>query len=85
MLSTLQTNTGSAESSFTNPKDFNGAVGKLNAASLKLSEGKNADAAQKLPDFQGQLNALATALKPKLDPATAHGLIDEAPGRHRLH
>ena len=79
-LATLQASTGAAASSFTNPKDFNGAVAKLDAASLKLNEGKNTDAVQKLADFQVQLNSLATAPKPKLDPVIAQGLIDEAQG-----
>jgi hypothetical protein len=35
---------------------------------------------QKLVDFQTQLNALATAAKPKLDPATAEALSAEAQG-----
>lgn len=79
-LEQLQSNTSAAADSFTNVKDFNGAVAKLDAASSKLAEGKTADAAQKLMDFQAKLNALATAPKPKLDPTTAQALIAEAQG-----
>lgn len=39
-----------------------------------------ADAVQKLTDFQTTLNSLATAPKPKVDPATAQTLSDEAQG-----
>ena len=79
-LTQLRSDTIAAQGSFTNLKDFNGAVAKLDAASSKLGEGKNADAVQKLTDFQAQLNALATAPKPKLDAATAQQLIAEAQG-----
>lgn len=47
---------------------------------MKLAEGKNADAVEKLVDFQATLNALATAPKPKIDPAVAQSLITEAQG-----
>jgi FIMAH domain-containing protein len=67
-----------AQTSFTNAKDFNGLLAKLDAASGKLAEGKNADAVQKLVDFQTTLNALATAPKPKVDPAVAQSLTAEA-------
>jgi hypothetical protein len=77
-LEQLQFNASAARGSFTNVKDFNGAVAKLDAASSKLAEGKTADAVQKLRDFQTQLNALATAPKPKLDLTTAQALIAEA-------
>ena len=79
-LATLQSDTVAAQSSFTNEQSFTSAVAKLDAASTKLAEGKNADAVQKLVDFQTQLNALATAPKPKLDPDTAQALIAEAQG-----
>jgi hypothetical protein len=70
----------SAQGSFTNAKDFNGAVAKLDAAALKLSEGKSADAAAKVGDFQSLLTALSTAPKPKLDPSVADRLVVEAHG-----
>jgi hypothetical protein len=79
-LATLQSDTVAAQSSFTSEQSFTSAVAKLDAASTKLAEGKNADAVQKLVDFQTQLNALATAPKPKLDPDTAQALIAEAQG-----
>jgi hypothetical protein len=77
-LSILRANTVAAETSFDNPKSFNNLVEKLDAAAAKLAEGKNADAVQKLVDFQTTLNALATAPKPKVDPAVARSLIAEA-------
>ena len=79
-LSQLRTDTVAAGSSFTNAKDVNGAVGKLDAAAAKLGEGKNTDATAKLADFQSLLTALSTAPKPKLDPAVAASLQDEAQG-----
>ena len=79
-LATLRADTVAAQTSFTNENDFTGAVVKLDEASAKLAEGKNADAVQKLVDFQTQLTALSTAAKPKLDPATAQALIAEAQG-----
>jgi hypothetical protein len=77
-LATLRADTVAAESSFTSEQSFTNAVAKLDDASTKLAEGKNADAVLKLVDFQTLLNALATAPKPKLDPATAQALIAEA-------
>ena len=60
------------------PEGLNGLIAKLDTAATKLSEDKNADALQKLVDFQTTLNALATAAKPKVDPAVAQALITEA-------
>jgi hypothetical protein len=79
-LSALQGNTAAAESSFANPKDFARLGEKLVEASEKLSQGKNEDAIQKLDDFRTTLNLLATAPKPKVDPAVAEGLRAEAFG-----
>lgn len=79
-LSQLRADTVAAQGSFTNLRDFNGALAKLDAAESKLAEGKNADAVQKLADFQTTLNALATAPKPKVDPAVAQSLVVEAQG-----
>lgn len=73
-LTTLRGSTVAAQSSFTNQKDFDGSVAKLDAASAKLAEGKNADAVQKLTDFQTTLNALATAPKAKIDQMVAQNL-----------
>jgi hypothetical protein len=79
-LATLRSDTVAAEGSFTNAKDFNGLVAKLDAASAKLPAGKRADAVEKLVDFQTTLNALATAAKPKVDPTVAATLSGEAQG-----
>ena len=79
-LATLRADTLAAQSSFTNTKDLNGLVAKLDAATTKLTEGKNADAVTKLVDFQTTLNALAMAAKPKVDPTVAQTLTAEAQG-----
>jgi hypothetical protein len=78
LLAQLRADTVAAEGSFTNAKDFTRAIAKLDAAGAKLDAGKNADAAAKVEDFQASLNSLATAAKPKLDPAVAEGLVAEA-------
>ena len=77
-LSELQRNPVEAEATFTNAKDFAHLVQKLDAASSELAAGKNADAVQKLRDFQAKLNALATPPKPKVDPALASSLVRQA-------
>ena len=77
-LATLRADTVAAQSSFTNEKSVTGEVAKLDDASAKLAEGKNADAVQKLVDFQSTLTSLATAAKPKVDPTTAQTLDAEA-------
>lgn len=79
-LAALRADTVAAQTSFTNVSSFTGEVAKLDDAAAKLTEAKNADAVQKLVDFQTLLNALATAPKPKLDPATAQALSTEAQG-----
>jgi hypothetical protein len=79
-LSQLRADTVAAQRSFTNEKDFNGALAKLDVAALKLSQGKNADAAAKVADYQSLLTALSTAPKPKLDPSVADRLVAEAQG-----
>ena len=79
-LATLRADTVAAETSFTNAKDFTSEVAKLDEASAKLTEEKNADSVQKLTDFQSTLNLLATAAKRKVDPATAQTLSAEAQG-----
>jgi hypothetical protein len=79
-LATLRADTVAAGTSFTNPQSVTGVIGKLDDASTKLAEGKNADAVLKLGDFQTTLNSLATAPKPKLDPGTAETLTAEAQG-----
>ena len=57
-----------------------GLLAKLDAASAKLAAGKTTDAVGKLVDFQTTLNALATAPKPKVDPAVAQALSADARG-----
>ena len=61
-----------------NAQDVDSLLGKLDAASTKLAGGKSADAVDKLVGFQGTLAALATAPKPKVDPAVAQGLSTDA-------
>jgi hypothetical protein len=77
-LATLRADTLAAQSSFTNTKSVTSLVGKLDAASTKLAQGKNADAVQKLVDFQTSLNALAAA--GKVDATTAQTLNNQAQG-----
>jgi hypothetical protein len=79
-LMTLRDNTLAAQASFTNQKDVDGLVAKVEAASAKLAADKNTDAVAKLVDFQTTLNALAAAPKPKVDPAVAQALSAEAQG-----
>ena len=79
-LATLRDATLAAHTSFTNQKDVDGLVAKLDAASAKLAAGKNSDAVAKLVEFQTTLNALATAPKPKVDPVVAQALSQEAQG-----
>ena len=79
-LAQLRADTLAAQSSFTNTKDFTGAVGKVDGAVRELDKGKYVDAVTKLGDFQKLLGQLAGADKPKLDPATAGALSAEAQG-----
>jgi hypothetical protein len=80
-LLTLRDDTlAAAQASFTSQKDVGGLVAKVDAASAKLAAGKNTDAVAKVVDFQTTLNALATAPKPKVDPAVAQALSAEAQG-----
>lgn len=79
-LAQLRSDTVAAEAAFTNVKDFNSVLGKLDAAATKLDQNKLADASQKLSDFQSLLTGLASAPKPKLDAAVAEQLVAEAQG-----
>jgi hypothetical protein len=79
-LMTLRDNTLAAPTSFTNQKEIRGLVAKVEDASAKLAAGKNTDAVAKLVDFQTTLNTLAAAPKPKVDPAVAQALSDDAQG-----
>ena len=66
--------------SFTNAKDADRLVDKLDAAAAKLAAGKSADAVEKLTDFQTTLNALAGAPKPKVESEAAQALVTQAQG-----
>jgi hypothetical protein len=79
-LMTLRYNTLAAQASFTNQKDIDGLVAKVEAAAAKLAAGKNTDAVAKLVDFQTTLNTLGAAPKPKVDPAVAQALSADAQG-----
>ena len=79
-LATLRSDTVAAQSSFTNQKSFTSEIGKLDAASTKLAAGENADAVQKLGDFQSALTSLATASKAKVAAGPAQTLNAEAQG-----
>jgi hypothetical protein len=79
-LATLRSDTVAAETSFSNAASVTNLTGKLDLAATKLTEGKNADAVQKLGDFQATLSSLATAAKPKVDPGTAATLTGAAQG-----
>jgi hypothetical protein len=77
-LVSLRDATLAAHGSFTNQRDVGALVAKVDAASAKLAAGKNTAAVAKLVDFQTTLNALATAPKPKVDPAVAQTLNGDA-------
>jgi hypothetical protein len=79
-LATLSADTLAAETSFTNAKSVTSLTAKVDAASAKLAEGKNADAVQKLGDFQATLDSLATAAKPKVAASAAQSLTAETQG-----
>jgi hypothetical protein len=79
-LATLRSDTVAAQTSFTNQKSFNDEIAKLDDASAKLTEAKNADAVLKLTDYQSTLTLLATATKAKVAPTTAQTLSGEAQG-----
>lgn len=77
-LAQLRAATVDAAPAFTNSKSFTSTLAKLDAAAAKIAEGKTADAAAKIRDYQQLLSSLANAPKPKLDPATASDLIAQA-------
>jgi len=79
-LAALRSDTVAAQTSFTNRKSYDTEIAKLDEAATKLTEAKNADAVQKLVDYQSALTSLATAAKAKIDPATAQTLNAEAQG-----
>ncbi len=59
-------------------KDEAGLVEKLEAAQVKLEEGKFDDAIQKLTDFTSAVIALRDAAKPKISLEDARTLLDAA-------
>ena len=77
-LTALRADTLAAAASFSNSDDMNGLVGKVDNASVELVAGKNTDAVLKLNDYQAKLTDLASALKPKVDPAVAATLSTAA-------
>jgi hypothetical protein len=79
-LATLRSDAVAVETSFTNEQSFNSEIAKLDDAATKLTEEKNADAVQKLVDFQTTLNSLATATTAKVDAGSAQTLSAEAQG-----
>ena len=79
-LATLSADPVAAQTSFTNANSVTSLTAKVDAASEKLAEGKNADAVQKLVDFQTTLDSLATAPKPKVEASTALSLTAETQG-----
>jgi predicted Rossmann fold nucleotide-binding protein DprA/Smf involved in DNA uptake len=79
-LATLRADTVAAQTSFTNKVSVTSEVAKLDDASAKLTEAKNADAVQKLVDYQTTLNSLATATKAKVAASSAQTLTAEAQG-----
>jgi hypothetical protein len=79
-LKALGAETVATQDSFTNAKDVDRLVDKLDAAGAKLTAGKNADAVEKLTDFQTTLNALAGAPKPKVESEAAQALVTQAQG-----
>jgi len=79
-LAALRADTVAAQPSFTNAVSVTTEVAKLDDAAAKLTEAKNADAVQKLVDYQTTLNSLATATKAKVDATTAATLTAEAQG-----
>jgi hypothetical protein len=79
-LADLRRDTVTASSAFSNPHSVEGLLAKLDAASGKLTEGKNADASAKLVDYRDTLSTLASAPKPKVDPEVAEALVTESQG-----
>lgn len=61
--------------SFKNEKDKDGLLRKVNEASAKLTEGKPADAVQKLTDYRTKVYTLQTQRKPGIDYTDAQTLL----------
>ena len=79
-LATLRADTVAAETSFTNARSVDSEIGKLDATSAKLAEGKNADAVQKLVDFQTLLTHWPQRRSRRSTPPPRRALIAEAQG-----
>ena len=57
-------------------RTYNSLTSKLQGATLKLDQKKNADALQKLVEFKTAVIAMRDAAKPKLSPIDAGLLLD---------
>lgn len=83
-LTAVESAIGGATFNVKNPVETkNDLLQKVTDARVKLTEGKPADAVQKLLDIRVSVVALSTAAKPRLDLATAGlitGAIDAAVG-----
>jgi hypothetical protein len=72
----VQHDTWASRSSFTNQADFTASYTKLSAIWPRLTGAvAPPDTLQFLTDFQTDLNALAAASPPKIDPAVAQRLV----------
>jgi hypothetical protein len=80
LLSDLRQNTIDATGMFTATEPVDRLVVKLDDASTKLTGGKYADAVAKVTGYQTTMSQLATAPKPKVDPATATAQAAQAQG-----
>jgi hypothetical protein len=80
LLSDLRQDTVEAADSFADAHTVGRLLIKLDDASTKLTESKNAEAVGKLIGYQTTLTQLATAAKPKVDPTTGATLTTQAEG-----
>jgi hypothetical protein len=72
----LQHDTYASRSSFTNPTDYTQSYAKLFVVWPRLTGAvAPPDTVQILSDFQTELNGLAAASPPKIDPAVAQRLV----------
>ncbi|HZQ33338.1 MAG TPA: hypothetical protein VFB19_16610 [Mycobacterium sp.] len=78
-LAQLRSDTWAFKGSFTNPADFADSYAKINIAWPRITGGiAPPDTFQILSDYQTQLNALAAASPPQVDPAVAQRLVSGA-------
>ena len=80
LLTTLRGDAVDAQGAFTNTRDGEMLLAKLQDADDKLVEFKNADAVAKLVDYQDRLQLLAGTPKPKVDTNVAADLSAGAQG-----